>query len=89
MNFLSHPDFITWSISRAEPRQTWASVLPPSLCSKDAACLHKACALFHLEGKVKVTYLCSQPPAGRVFETFICSRALPSAQEALSLPHAT
>lgn len=60
MDFLSHPDLITRSISRAEPRQMLAGALPPFLRSKDAASLNKACALFHLEGKVKVVCLCSQ-----------------------------
>lgn len=60
MDFLSHPDLITWSISRAEPRQMLAGALPPFLRSKDAASLNNACALFHLEGKVKVVCLCSQ-----------------------------
>ena len=40
MDFLSHPDFITWSISRAEPRQMLAGVLPPSLPPSAAKMLH-------------------------------------------------
>lgn len=90
MHFLSHPDFITWSISRAGPRQMLVGTLSPSLCSKVAASLHNACALFHLEGKGQGRVsLQPKSPAGGVFEKSTCSKPPPRGQETLPLAHTT
>lgn len=61
MDFLSHPDFITRSISRAGRRQMLAGVLAPSLPLQQR--LHLCIMLapfFTQKGKVKVSCLLSQ-----------------------------